>query len=222
MKRAAGAVAAAAVLFSVGAVAPASAINNIKDFGVQETLEDFATEIGYTVDGLMPSADPVAFPLGGRLYEATVTVNAVRGTVVPAPTFFNARAENMQNYRVLPVVTPQSLSGAPLGQGATSTGKVYFDVVGEAPNSVVYNNGFEDLLGWVGTANMGAPGGAPGGGGSTDGNTGGGSEGVMGSTGPNQAVPTETAPEFGATDAEGSDAGGGSGTGQTDSGAGPG
>ena len=55
---------------------PASAANNIKPFGQQETLN----EIGYTVKGLKPSSDPV--PHNGRLYSATVTVEdlmAVRG-----------------------------------------------------------------------------------------------------------------------------------------------
>jgi hypothetical protein len=28
-------------------------------------------------------------------------------------------------------------------------GKIYFDVVGDAPNSVVYNDGVRDLLAWI-------------------------------------------------------------------------
>ena len=33
--------------------------------------------------------------------------------------------------------------------GGSSTGKLYFDVVGDVPNSVVYNDGVRDLLAWV-------------------------------------------------------------------------
>jgi hypothetical protein len=47
-------------VFSVGAVAPASATINIQVLGVQETLKDMnGPLIGYKVTGLMPSADPV-------------------------------------------------------------------------------------------------------------------------------------------------------------------
>ena len=84
------------------------------------------------------------------MYEATVTVDAVRGAVSPVVPFFNARAEKGASYRVLAnVFTPQGLSGGTVLPGESSTGKLYFDVVGDAPNSVVYNNGEHDLLGWV-------------------------------------------------------------------------
>ena len=58
--------------------------------------------------------------------------DALVGTVVPAPALFNARAENGDNYRSLANVA--SLGG-PVGQGGSSTGKVYFDVVGSTPNT---------------------------------------------------------------------------------------
>ena len=44
---------------------------------------------------------PVPYPVAGRLYEATVKADALVGTVTPAVPFFNARAENGDNYRVL-------------------------------------------------------------------------------------------------------------------------
>ena len=64
IKKLAGAVAATAITFSVGAatVAPASAVDNIKPFGDQERLTDWATGapmIGYTVRDFSPSSDPV-------------------------------------------------------------------------------------------------------------------------------------------------------------------
>ena len=134
------AVTAAAVGIAAGTVAPASAANNIKPFGQPESLEDVYGNpmITYTVHGLTPSSDAVFHV--GRLYEAPVTVEGG----VPISALFNARAESGANYRVI---------------GGGVPGKLYFDVVGDTPNSVVYNDGVQDLLTWVSTGPMasGAP-----------------------------------------------------------------
>jgi len=149
-------VGAAAVMVSIaaGTVVPASAANNIKPFGTEEMLKDIGSGAvtGYTVAGLSPSTDTIPYPVSGQLYESTVTVDAVGGGwVTPTIPFFNARAENGQNYRVLAnVFTPQGLSGAALPPGASASGKIYFDVVGTVPNSVVYSDGVQDFLVWVG------------------------------------------------------------------------
>ena len=128
-----GAVAAAAITLSFGAItaAPAGAANNIKLFGQPESINDLATGgplITYTVHGLKPSSDAVFH--NGRLYEATVTNDGG----IPIAALFNARAESGANYRVI---------------GGGIPGKLYFDVVGDTPNSVVYNDGVQDLLVWV-------------------------------------------------------------------------
>ena len=199
----AGAVAAAAVLFSIGAVPPASAAGNVQTVGIEELLTDpNGTEIAYTVTKIVPSGAPVAYPVGGRLYEATVMARALRGTVNPVVPFFNARAASGANYPALAQVS--TLSAGPLFEGNTTKGTVYFDVVGDAPNSVVYDNGPEDLLTWV-QAGESMSGGA--GGGSTGG--GGGSQGVMGSTGPNDVSPSTTGGESGNTGEDGTEGGGG-------------
>jgi hypothetical protein len=142
---------AAAVMIALAAstVFTASAANNIRVFGQQETLNDYVTGapmIGYTVDGLMPSTDAV--PHNGRLYEATVTVDALGGWAAPLIPLFNARAQSGQTYRVIEDA-PGGLSGAAVPPGVSTTGKLYFDVVGDDPNSVVYNDGVQDLLVWV-------------------------------------------------------------------------
>lgn len=193
--RIAGAVIGATVLFS-GAVAPAYAINNIKTFGTQETLKDyyslsdFSSEIGYTVRDLRPSSDPV--PVSGRLYEANVMSTAVVGTVTPQPVNFLARTPGGADYRAL--IPASTLSGAPLGPGGTASGKLYFDVVGENPDSVIFNTDFQDELGWVGPQPISGaevvPGTNAGGGGSSE-SSGGGGEGVQGSTGPMEAMPPQ-------------------------------
>jgi hypothetical protein len=201
--------AAAAVLFGAVGVAPASAIDDIKPFGQQETLTDFGSEIGYTVMGLTPSADAVPYPVAGTLYEATTTVDAIQGNVTPVIPFFNARAENGDNYRVLAnVFVPQGLSGGALGPGGRSSGKLYFDVVGAVPNSVVYNDGSHDLLGWIAVPNGPVVEGSS----SSGSGGGGGAQGVTGSTGPNFTGPSTTAGgENAGSSVEGSDEGSGGG-----------
>ena len=82
--------------------------------------------ITYTVHGLNPSSDAVFH--NGQLYEANVTFEGG----IPIAPMFNARAESGANYRVI---------------GGGLPGKLYFDVVGDIPNSVVYNDGVQDLLG---------------------------------------------------------------------------
>lgn len=68
IKNAAAAVAATAAMFALGAVPPAWATSNIQVMGVAETLKDVnGPLIGYTVTGLMPSSDPVPYPVAGQL-----------------------------------------------------------------------------------------------------------------------------------------------------------
>jgi hypothetical protein len=133
-------VTALAIGMAAATVAPASAINNIKPFGQPESLKDStgAPMITYTVHGLKPSSDAVFH--NGQLYEANVTFEGG----IPIAPMFNARAESGANYRFI---------------GGGLPGKLYFDVVGDIPNSVVYNDGGQDLLGWVSTGPMGS--GAP-------------------------------------------------------------
>src|ERR1700754_4420648 len=111
---------------------PASAANLIKEFGQPEALKDVYGNamITYTEQGLRPSSD--AIPHNGRLYESMVTNDGG----VPLAALFNARAQSGQNYRII---------------GGGIPGKIYFDVVGDTPNSVVYNDGVQDLMAWVST-----------------------------------------------------------------------
>jgi hypothetical protein len=126
-------IAAVAVVMAAGTAVPASAANNIKPYGVSESLEDVYGNptITYTVEGLRPSSDAVFH--NGRLYEANVTSEGG----APIAALFNARAESGENYRII---------------GGGIPGKIYFDVVGDTPNSVVYNDGAQDLMVWVSTS----------------------------------------------------------------------
>jgi hypothetical protein len=149
IKKLAGSVAAATAMFSIGAVAPASAADP-QVFGLQQTVNDpNGGEIAYTVTKFLPSEDAIPFPVSGQLYEATVRADALNGLVTPAIPAFSAQTESGQNYPALAGVwTPQGLSGAALLPGGHSSGKVYFDAVGDAPTSIVYN-GAGDMLTWM-------------------------------------------------------------------------
>lgn len=104
----------------------------------------------WTIKDLKPSSDAIPYQVAGTLWEATATDSAVRGTVQPIVSNLNARARSGQTYRVLfGVATPQGVNPAALAQGQQTTGKVYFDVTGDVPDSVVYNAGGSDLAVWV-------------------------------------------------------------------------
>lgn len=151
-------VAASAVATAAGvgiASAPIASADNyplIQQFGASEELVDGAGTIiqSWQVHDLRPSSDAIAWPVHGKLWEATVTVRAIRGFVTPIISDFNARARNGQDYQVLALVaSPHGLNPSTLAQGGKSTGKLYFDVVGPPPDSVVYDAGGRDLLFWV-------------------------------------------------------------------------
>jgi hypothetical protein len=171
----AGAVAATAIALSFGTVtaAPAGAANNIKEYGQPESLNDVYGNpmITYTVQGLRPSSAPL--PHNGRLYEAMV--NSEGG--VPIAALFNARAESGQNYRII---------------GGGIPGNIYFDVVGDTPNSVVYNDGVQDLLVWVSPKPISS--GAPDVAGETTDEIGGAPAGGAETSGPDDVAPPVEAP----------------------------
>jgi Domain of unknown function (DUF1942) len=133
----------------IGGAAAASAAPMMADFGTAQQLSDGVAVSEYTVEDLQPSNDVVNVPINGQLYEATVKVNAERGTVTPAIPFFNARSDSGQNYRVLfQAPAPEGISGMTLTQGDESTGKVYFDVTGAKPTTVAYSDTVADRLVW--------------------------------------------------------------------------
>jgi hypothetical protein len=107
-------------------------------------------QLSWRVSNLKPSSDVMpGYSVAGKVWEATATVKAIRGSVTPAISQFNAVAPNQDAYRVLwQVASPTNISGATIPQGAESTGKIHFDVTGAPPTTVTMNNGMEDLLIW--------------------------------------------------------------------------
>ena len=146
----AGALAATAITFGIGGLgaAPAWAIENIKPFGDPARIIDNNgnTTIAYLVRDLNPSSDDVAH--NGQLYEATLVVQAYGAPADPRVTNFGARALSGEFYPMIPAA-PGGIDGAQLAPDTSVTGKLYFDVVGPVPNSVVWNDGNRDILGWV-------------------------------------------------------------------------
>ncbi|WP_445169629.1 DUF1942 domain-containing protein [Mycolicibacterium sp. Dal123E01] len=115
--------------------APAWATDSVKVFGQQETLNgpNGLPFIGYAVGKLVPSSDPV--PHNGTLYAAKLMVDGFGGNYPAFIERFGARAESGDLY--------------PSIWGASNLGKLYFDVVGPIPNSVVFTDGGRDILAWV-------------------------------------------------------------------------
>lgn len=144
--------AAAAASAAVGIGAPIAVADDQAShtLGSQAELVNGPVIQGWTVSNLTTSSDQIPYPVKGTLWEATATDEALQGTVIPIISNLNARAKSGQTYRVLfHVATPQGVNPATLAQGQKTTGKVYFDVTGDSPDSVVYTAGGQDLLTWV-------------------------------------------------------------------------
>jgi Domain of unknown function (DUF1942) len=120
--------------------------------GSELTMTDTVGQVvlSWRVSNLKPSSDVMpGYPVTGKLWEATATVKAIRGSVTPAISQFNAVAPNQDAYRVLwQVASPTNISGATIPEGAESTGEIHFDVTGARPTTVTMNNGMEDLMIW--------------------------------------------------------------------------
>lgn len=119
-------------------------------FGVTQNLNSpDGTVAAYTVRDIGPSVDPI--PVTGRLFEATVSVLAAEGDVMPKVPLFSARTNGGQLYPALSGLrSPAALSQDMLRPGERATGRIYFDVTDDTPTSVVCNNGFGDVMVWKG------------------------------------------------------------------------
>lgn len=185
----AAATAAAATAVALGGAATASADTEVQWLGQPGELVNGTVVQHWTVSHLKPSTDTIPYQPVGTLWEATASDEAVAGNVTPIISNLNARAKNGDTYRVLfGVATTQGVNPAPLAQGHKTSGKIYFDVTGEAPDSVFYSTGDAEELLWL-QAPPPATGSGSGTGGSTSGSS---SSGA--SSAPSAAAET-TAPE---------------------------
>ena len=136
-----------------GAPIASAAYPIVGKLGSELTMTDSVgqVELGWKVSDLKPSTDVMpGYPVAGKLWEATATVRAIRGSVTPGVSQFNAVAPNQATYRVLwQVASPVNISGGTIPPGAQSTGKIHFDVTGPPPTTVTMNNGMQDLMIWT-------------------------------------------------------------------------
>jgi hypothetical protein len=138
---------ASALCSSIAGADEAAAVHTL---GGQAELVNGNVVQGWTIRDLKPSADAIPHSAAGTVWEATASDTAIQGTVIPVVSNLNARARDGETYPVLfAVATPQGVNPATLGQGQTTSGKVYFDVTGAAPDSVTYSAGGNDLIVWV-------------------------------------------------------------------------
>lgn len=150
---------AAAAIAAAGAITAFSAPTAIADdlstvntthLGSQAELVDGNVVQGWTVTGLKVSTDAIPYQPQGTLWEATATDKAIQGNAQPIVSNFNARARDGQTYRALfGVPTAQGVNPSAIAQGQQTSGKIYFDVTGSTPDSVVYATNATDLIVWV-------------------------------------------------------------------------
>lgn len=134
---------------------PAVDVSNVSptNFGTQALLNTGGATQGWTISNLKPSSDAIPYQAHGTLWEATATDEAIQGNATPIVYNLNARAPGGQTYPALfQVATPEGVNPAGLTQGQKTSGKVYFDVTGDNPDSVAYIDGGRDLLSWAQTS----------------------------------------------------------------------
>lgn len=126
--------------------------------GTQGAVTEGPGVHGWTISDLRPSSDPIPYQPRGTLWEAIATDEALQGAVFPMVANLNARSASGQTYQSLfTVPTAQGIVPTALTQGQKASGKVYFDVTGDAPNSMVYQAGGADLIRWVAPAPQAPP-----------------------------------------------------------------
>lgn len=149
------AVAAAAAAAGLALMPTAGADTTL---GQQGRLTNGDVVQAWTISDLKVSADQLPYQAKGTLWEATATDEAVQGSVIPIVANFNAKTKDGETYRVLyGVPTEQGVNPGTLSQGEKTSGKIYFDVTGAAPETVTYTSGDEDLLTWKAAPVAAAP-----------------------------------------------------------------
>jgi hypothetical protein len=106
---------------------------------------------GWTITGLKTSSDAIPYPVAGTLWEATATDEALCKVAPPRSCRTSMRAPGAARPTGrCSASQPRRASARPRSRRVKkTTGKVYFDVTDDTPDSVVYNAGGQDLLVWV-------------------------------------------------------------------------
>lgn len=151
-------VAALGAVAALAGAPTAYATTDMGQLGDPIALVDGPVVQSWTVSGLRPSTDSIPYPVAGRLWEATAGDTAVQGSATPVVPGFSARTGSGRSYRALfEVATAQGVNPATRQPGQSRSGKVYFDVTGDAPDRVVYTIGGQDRLAWTAPPDEPAP-----------------------------------------------------------------
>lgn len=131
-----------------GAASPSARAEEVDLGGTADVdVVDIEVEQHWTVADLEPSTDAIAYNPTGTLWEATVGVTLDTGGV-PLISGFSARS-GAANYPALwNVASPLGIPPNALPPGGSATGKIYFDVTGDAPTAVAYSLNGADAVVW--------------------------------------------------------------------------
>lgn len=122
-----GAAAALTAAMLVGAPTAIADEPDVVSIGDRGELVNGDIVQAWTVESLKPSDDAIPYTPRGRLWEAIATDEAVRGSVTPIVSNFNARSAAGDSYRVLfGVATAEGVNPRNLAAGEKTTGKLYF------------------------------------------------------------------------------------------------
>ena len=156
------AIVAALVASATAMATPASAGEHCRhQFGSAQQVTDAGgavVEEWAVADMQKSTATLPGYTPRGQLWEASATVRAVAGARTPIIPNLSAATKGGQRYPVLwQIATAQGLPATTLAESQSSSGKVYFDVVGLEPIAVVYDNGTGQTLMWCCIAGMSMP-----------------------------------------------------------------
>ncbi len=145
--------AAAFVAGAIAFAAPAAATKHCPHkFGSAQQIVDAGGAVvqEWTVADLQKSATILpGYTPRGQLWESSATVRAVTGTVTPIiPNLYAVPIDGQRHPVLWQIATPEGLPATTLAQGQSSTGKVYFDIVGADPMAVLYADGNGRHLMW--------------------------------------------------------------------------
>ena len=118
--------------------------------GQPAEIANGAVKQAWTITALKPSSDVIPHAVQGTLWEAAAADTALQGDVTPIVPNLSARSADGTTYRVLwTVATPQGVNPATLTAGQTTAGKIFFDVTGPSPDSVLYSDGAREVALWL-------------------------------------------------------------------------
>lgn len=115
--------------------------------GQTQEISTGGKKLNVTVADLVPAtASPYAMPVKGSLYQVTVTIQGVEGTMPVNPMYVSARAADGTSYDSALGTVDGQLDSTDVSAGDTIKGNVAFDVTGAPIASIRYEGPLGDQL----------------------------------------------------------------------------